>query len=104
MSGGSWNYAYEKVEEMAVGLSVSADPLRRAFASHLKGVARAMKAVEWVDSCDSGPGDEVKPIRLALGKDADPAILRECVADLDRAVATAQKARGNILASTAGMP
>lgn len=74
MSGGSYNYLFEKVEEMAVQMRVNNKniqsrqvfELRQAFSSHLSDVAYAMKAIEWVDSCDRGEGDEVAPILRVL--------------------------------------
>lgn len=49
------------VEESAPILArVAAE--RAWFAGLLHVVADAMRAVEWVDSCDCGPGDEVKAI------------------------------------------
>jgi hypothetical protein len=62
MSGGSWNYLYSKVDDMAGTLARSDDPLRRAFGEHLALVAEAMHDIEWVDSCDYGRGDEHKAI------------------------------------------
>ena len=96
MSGGSWEYLYRKVEEMAEGLAASKNPMRRAFATHLKDVAEAMHDIEWVDSYDYGPGDETNSILRALGKDAPLLILKECVAELDEAIVRAQKTRAEI--------
>lgn len=42
-------------------------PMRVAFSRHLLKVAAALKAVEWVDSGDWGPGDEDGPIAEVLG-------------------------------------
>ena len=65
MSGGSMNYIYSKLEYEAI---FTADtPERRAFAQHLKLVAKALHDIEWVDSGDYGPGDENKAIRDCLG-------------------------------------
>lgn len=70
MSGGSWNYAYKKVEEMAEGLENSEYPIRRQFAKHLKLVAEAMHDIEWVDSYDMSHPDEVTAIEKVIGKEA----------------------------------
>ena len=68
MSGGSYDYAYRHVEEMADILSSKdKDPLRRAFAKHLRKVAKAMHDIEWVDSGDYGKGDETKAVQDVLG-------------------------------------
>lgn len=75
MSGGSHNYAYSKVEDMAGQLSTSDDPLRVAFANHLRLVAKAMHDVEWVDSGDSAKGSEAAAIRTVLGESAQHAEL-----------------------------
>lgn len=62
MSGGSMDYVYGKVRDAAEGMRVHT-PLRRAFRDHLLLVADALHDIEWVDSCDYGPGDEVAAIR-----------------------------------------
>ena len=50
MSGGSYDYAYLKVVDMAESLSSKNNsPLRRAFGKHLKLVAKAMHDIEWVE-------------------------------------------------------
>lgn len=66
MSGGSYDYAYQKVEDMASSLSEQRSPLRRAFGAHLKLVAKAMHDIEWADSCDYKKGDERPAIIDAL--------------------------------------
>lgn len=58
MSGGSYNYAFRTVQEMADNLSCSKDTYKKAFSEHLTKVAKAMKAVEWVDSGDWGVLDD----------------------------------------------
>lgn len=81
MSGGSYDYAYSKVDDMADSLLSDKNPLRRAFAKHLKLVAAAMHDIEWVDSADYGTGDDVEAIEKALGKDAKSLMLLELIAD-----------------------
>ena len=79
MSGGSYNYLFEQVEQMAVQMrknnqdlkSKQVFELRQAFANHLSDVAYAMKQVEWVDSCDCGEGDEVYAILRVLKGNPD---------------------------------
>lgn len=72
MSGGSYNYFYSKLEDMAdsirhVGNCYAASPaLRKAFAEHLRLCARACKAIEWNDSGD--------------GDDIETDLIRKCVA------------------------
>jgi len=80
MSGGSYNYAYRTVEDAAYDIRERADQncpdslgLRIALADHLLLVAAAMKAIEWVDSCDWGAGDENAAIRAVLGIRSDDA-------------------------------
>lgn len=59
MSGGSYDYLCHKVEEMADSLEkVNSDPRRTSFQKLLILVAKAMHDIEWVDSCDYGPGDD----------------------------------------------
>jgi hypothetical protein len=87
MSGGSHDYAYAKVEEFDA-CSHHDTALRRAFSAHLKLVAKAMRDIEWVDSCDDGEGTEVKAIKDALGPDWKHAVYaevkREAVEALER--------------------
>lgn len=89
MSGGSYEYAYRHVDDMACSVARRVDnPLRQAFAAHLSLVAKAMHAVEWVDSGDYGPGDEDEAIRKVLAPGAE----------LLAAVAQAERARDMLLA------
>ncbi len=57
MSGGSYDYVCFKIGDISLS-NTSTDPRRAAFQKLLKLVATAMHDIEWVDSCDSGPGDE----------------------------------------------
>jgi len=66
MSGGSFDYAFRHVENMADELSTQKCGLRKAFAKHLHLVAIAMHDIEWVDSSDYGEGDEIDAIKKAL--------------------------------------
>lgn len=74
MSGGSYDYVYLKIQE--IELRENHDPRRIAFQKLLKLVAIAMHDIEWVDSCDSGKGDEYPAIDACfsfLGN--DPSII-----------------------------
>lgn len=73
MSGGSYGYAYRRVEEFAEALEsgVTFDGVetedggshvRLGFAAHLRKVAAAMQAIEWEDSGDSSPPSAAKAI------------------------------------------
>lgn len=86
MSGGSWGYLYEKLGDAAQKLTDSRCPHRRALGTRLKKYCDALYAVEWVDSCDWSPGDEIGAIRKALGDDitADADVLAELIADAKR--------------------
>lgn len=74
MSGGSWDYFYSKLQDVAERLQCEHNPLRAAFGSHLKKCAKALKDIEWVDSGDSSKGDEEAAINEALGG-AGPALV-----------------------------
>lgn len=68
MSGGSYDYAYSKIEDLACEIKSRAQTIeRKAFAAHLEKIAKAAHDIEWVDSGDYGPGDENKSIRECLG-------------------------------------
>lgn len=74
MSGGSHDYAYAHLDDLATSIEgwtngCTEEPrrsLRLAFAQHLRECAQAAFAIEWVDSCDWGDGDEVAAVEYAL--------------------------------------
>ena len=85
MSGGCYGYLYARIDDLAELVEERRDtPLRRAFGLHLRFVAKAVHAVEWVDSCDWPPGAEDAAIldalytsrRLAAAMDRTDASLR----------------------------
>ena len=90
MSGGSLNHLYQRVLDARFDTGT---PERAAFARHLQDVACALHDIEWVDSGDSGAGDENAAIRACIGDGAvlDAAIERaheaakELRAELERA-------------------
>lgn len=99
MSGGSYDYAYSKVEDMAERLlDQTRYPLRVAFGRHLKKVAKAMHDIEWVDSCDYGTGDEVKAINACLSDGAELEVAIELAEqtkqDLEKVIQEAKAVRG----------
>ena len=81
MSGGAYNYAYSRVEQMAHDIP-RFSPLRRAFAEHLERVAEAMRALEWCDSGDSNEEAAEAAMRAVI----------EPVAELAAATAAAREA------------
>jgi hypothetical protein len=78
MSGGSYDYAYRRVQELAsdireiggCGEYAASPALRRAFIAHLQKVTEACRAIEWNDSGD-GDRDEVAKIRACLEPTAE---------------------------------
>lgn len=82
MSGGSYDYAYAKVEDMARELEKHRDPLRRAFAKHLFAVAKAMYDVEWVDSGDYSPGAEREAVSLVVDRATAMSVLVDALRDI----------------------
>lgn len=86
MSGGSYDYFFHRVDDMAnrIGLEHERTRLvRTAFKAHLSKVAEACRAIEWVDSGDSSPGDEVKAIETCLGWEGPAIILSEAIRQAD---------------------
>ncbi len=80
MSGGSMNYLSSRIEK---DLQFREDtPLRRAFAAHMQLVIKALHDIEWVDSCDYGPGDDEAAIRACLPPHAE---LAQLVAEAEAA-------------------
>ena len=96
MSGGSYNYAYKSVSAMAYRLEDSGNLHRVTFGKHLHLVAEAMHAVEWVESCAWGPGDEDKAIDACLTRSKVLAVERErletIVSQLEKAIGSARRA------------
>lgn len=77
MSGGSYDYICFKIEEIELR-NVDKDPRRASFQKLLKLVGKAMHAIEWVDSCDWGPGDEYKAIDGVFSfLKSDPEIIKK---------------------------
>lgn len=68
MSGGSYDYAYSRVQDFVDQLVTrERTAARKAFRVHLVAVAEAMRAIEWEDSGDTGPERTEEAIRRALG-------------------------------------
>src|SRR5574337_536464 len=77
MSGGSWDYLCDKMDEAADRLRESGNPHRRAFGALMARCARAMHEIEWYDRCDTS-GEAVQPaIEAALGANAGALVLDE---------------------------
>lgn len=72
MSGGSLDYVYSRVDEVADAVLERSNttPLQQAFGAHLKKVARALHDLEWVWSGDYGQGDDEESILKVLGDNA----------------------------------
>lgn len=93
VSGGSYEYAYQCVDDMADGLQIdggcSAVPpaLRVAFRAHLRAVAKAMRAIEWNDSGD-GDDNEEKLVRACLTGNDWAEAGRAIVAGIEQSVAS----------------
>lgn len=84
MSGGSWEYFYCKLEEVADRMKCETNPNRKAFGALLKKCADAMHDIEWVDSGDSSPGDEDASIGKCLKFDSKTAMKEAFKEELDR--------------------
>lgn len=80
MSGGSWDYVFHRFTEVAERLESARQPERRALGKHLSLIADAMHDIEWVDSADKSPGDELPAIEKVLGP-LPPIVLAEVVAE-----------------------
>jgi len=66
MSGGSWEYSYARIEEIADRLMEERDVHRRALGHHMALIAEAMHAIEWVDSGDCSSPHDVDAIKAVL--------------------------------------
>lgn len=84
MSGGSWDYVHYKFEEVAERLlDYRQSSSRRALGKHVELIAKALRAIEWVDSGDSGVGAEEDAIQAALGINAKQIVLGELVSGVE---------------------
>ena len=67
MSGGSWDYAYDKISQIVEGIEEEdaycnrQHPLKDRLVLHLKELAELMYLIEWCDSGDKGPDEWVEP-------------------------------------------
>lgn len=77
MSGGSYDYACFKIDNMVDELRhTESNPRRAAFKKLLGLVAKAMHDIEWVDSCDYGKGDDHAAIDACFAfMGTDPSII-----------------------------
>jgi hypothetical protein len=67
MSGGSMDYLYLKVQDVAKGMEqLSSSPHRQRFAKNLQLVAVALKDVEWYDSGDTSEDAEFRSIKAVF--------------------------------------
>lgn len=82
MSGGSYDYLYIKIENVAESLRyLNQNKFRSAFQKILYLLADAMHDIEWVDSGDMSPGDENEAIEKLLAVfNADPEMLAKALA------------------------
>jgi len=76
MSGGSWEYFYSTLNEVAERLVNSNNPLRSAMGEKLKLASQALHDIEWVDSGDYGDGDDIKAIKKFIGNNSKDLIAR----------------------------
>ena len=71
MSGGSLDYSFKKVNDLAEMVdSLATTNLHFAFASHLRSVAKDLHDLAWVWSGDYGPGDEDAALRAVVTPEA----------------------------------
>lgn len=98
MSGGSYNYAFSHIDDLAssirdhggCGPDYAASPtLRRAFKAHLEKVAAACRAIEWNDSGDGDPR-ETELIEACLSPTAE---LVQAIADAQAAARALERAQ-----------
>jgi hypothetical protein len=67
MNGGSMDYLYLKVQDVADGMKqLSSSPHRQRFAEHLQLVAVALKDVEYCDSGDTSENVELRSIEAVF--------------------------------------
>ena len=94
MSGGSYDYIYSKVNDIADEIRLI-NPEREAFVKHLRKVAKALHDIEWVDSCDYGKEGEIEAIMKCItSKDVLEIAVEKAIKasdDLNRAIKKASE-------------
>lgn len=75
MSGGSWEYAFLKIEDIADNLEASDCIHRRALGAYLRPAVNALHDIEWVDSFDLKKGEEIAAIKKCLGPRSNEVML-----------------------------
>ena len=91
MSGGSWDYLYQQLEEAAGRLGNAKCPLRKALAHKMWSISKAMRAIEWVDSGDYAPGDEIEAIKTALAPATEALVLNELIKEAEETTKNLKK-------------
>ena len=72
MSGGSLDYVCYKLDDAIEVIERRATTvLQKAFAKHLKDVAKALHDLEWVYSGDYSEGQEVESLRKVINKEME---------------------------------
>ena len=72
MSGGSLDYVCYKLDDAIEVIERRATTvLQKAFAKHLKDVAKALHDLEWVFSGDYRDGDDVEALRKVVNKEME---------------------------------
>ena len=86
MSGGSYDYAYGHINDLAFRINEKANierpdefARREAFASWLLMAAEVARAIEWHDSGDTGPNDEAKAMDAFLALSPKVEVLRQLI-------------------------
>jgi len=94
MSGGSYDYFYSKLDDIADRIDLK-NPERKAFVKHLKKVVKALHDIEWVDSYDYGENGEIEAImKCILHKDVLQIAIddaKQAQENLDRAIKKASE-------------
>ena len=91
MSGGSWDYAFYKLEDIAGYCDRS--PLYRPLKTHLIRLAKVLHELEWNDSGDSSlTAEQTTALILSVvsGKDVEEAA-REQLKEMEMIVETYRK-------------
>ena len=72
MSGGSLDYVCYRLDDAIDTIERRATTtLQKAFAQHLKDVAKALHDLEWVFSGDYSEGQEVESLRKVINKEME---------------------------------
>lgn len=91
MSGGSFDYAYLKVEniirDIEISRAISKNISVKVFKNHLQKIVETLRVLEWYESGDSDDIEEVElSIQNCIGESFDKIVLDELKIEIENLI------------------